>query len=148
MLQFEGDRDFSLPPEELFVKLTDARFLASCLPDVENISQDDPHQATFTVRPNLAFVRGTLAVTLQVAEKTPPISARMVVKSKGVGASSTVVAALSFAAMDAGTRMHWIAEIQELGGLLKLVPNGLICGAAQKVMDDAWKSVEAKLRIS
>ena len=42
--------------------------------------------------------------------------------------------------------MHWIAEVKELGGLLKMVPQGLIRGAAQKVLDDAWTAVEAKLR--
>ena len=39
MLRFEGDRDFPHPPAELFAKLTDARFLASCIPDVEKVSE-------------------------------------------------------------------------------------------------------------
>ena len=146
MLRFEGDRDFPQPPEVVFAKVTDARFLAACVPDVEGVSQEDPDRATFKVRPNLAFVRGTLDVTLQVVEKAPPSAARMVLTSKGVGSSSTVEAALGLAPQDAGTRMHWIAEIKELGGLLKLVPQGLIRGAAQKVVEDAWKAVEAKLR--
>jgi carbon monoxide dehydrogenase subunit G len=146
MLRFEGDRDFPQPPEELFVKLTDARFLASCIPDVEKVSEATPDRATFTVRPGLAFARGTLEVTLQVVDKTPPTSARMATRSKGIGSSSMVEAALALAPSEAGTRMHWIAEVKELGGLLKMVPHGLIRGAAQKVLDDAWKAVEAKLR--
>ena len=85
-------------------------------------------------------------VTLQVVDKAPPTSARLVMTSKGVGSSSTVEATLALAPRESGTRMHWIAEVKELGGLLKMVPQGLIRGAAQKVLDDAWKSVEAKLR--
>lgn len=85
-------------------------------------------------------------MTLQVTEKTPPTSARMSLVSKGIGSSSTVEATLALAPQDAGTRMHWIAEVKELGGLLKMVPQGLIRGAAQKVLDNAWTAVEAKLR--
>ncbi len=146
MLRFEGDRDFPQPPAELFAKLTDARFLVTCIPDVEGVAHQERDRAVFSVRPGLAFARGTLEVTLQVIEKTPPTSARMSLVSKGIGSSSTVEAALTLAPHDAGTRMHWIAEVKELGGLLKMVPQGLIRGAAQKVLDDAWKAVEAKLR--
>ncbi len=146
MLRFEGDRDFPQPPAELFAKLTDARFLVMCIPDVEGVAEQGPDRAVFSVRPGLAFVRGTLEVTLQVTEKTPPTSARMSLVSKGIGSSSTVEATLALAPQDAGTRMHWIAEVKELGGLLKMVPQGLIRGAAQKVLDNAWTAVEAKLR--
>ncbi len=169
MLRFEGARDFPLAPEALFPKLTDARFLAACVPDGENLSSDVPDAATFKVRPSLAFMRGRLDVTLQVAEKAPPTSARLIMTSKGVGSSSTVEASLALAphpnpppqggrekneptpspaggGQGVGTRLHWIAVIKELGGLLKMVPHGLIRGAAQKVLDAAWSAVEARLR--
>ena len=146
MTRFEGDRDFPQPPADLFAKLTDARFLATCLPDVEKVSAQEADQAVLTLRPGLAFARGTLEVTLQVVEKTPPTAARMLLTSKGVGSSSKVEASLALAPHDAGTRVHWVAEVKELGGLLKMVPQGLIRGAAEKVLNDAWAAVEAKLR--
>jgi carbon monoxide dehydrogenase subunit G len=158
MLRFEGDHDFPQPPADLFAKLSDARFLVSCIPDVEKISEQESDRAVFTVRPGLAFARGTLEVTLRIVDKAPPASARMVMTSKGVGSSSTVEAALGLAPHPnppppaggghggGGTRMHWIAEVKDLGGLLKMVPQGLIRGAAQKVLNDAWTAVEAQLR--
>jgi carbon monoxide dehydrogenase subunit G len=146
MLRFEGDRDFTQPPTDLFAKLTDARFLVTCLPDVEGVSEQEADRAVLMLRPGLAFARGTLEVTLQVVEKTPPTAARMLLTSKGIGSSSTVEASLVLAPRDAGTRVHWIAEVKELGGLLKMVPRGLIRGAAEKVLNDAWAAVEAKLR--
>ena len=145
MLRFEGDRDFPMLPADLFTRLTDADFLAACVPDVDKVSERGPNRAVFTVRPNLAFTRGTLEVTLQVVERTPPASARMSLVSKGVGSGSTVEAALTLAPHDAGTRMHWVAEVKELRGLLKMVPQGLIRGAAQKVLDNAWEAVGVKL---
>ena len=145
MLRFEGDRDFPQPPEELFARLTDARFLVTCIPDVQGVAEQGPDRAVFTVRPGLSFARGTLDVTLQVLEKTPPASARLSLVSKGVGSSSTVEATMTLAPAAAGTRMHWVAEVKELGGLLKMVPQGLIRGAGQKVVDNAWAAVELKL---
>ncbi|HBI43925.1 MAG TPA: hypothetical protein DDY78_13900 [Planctomycetales bacterium] len=146
MTRFEGDRDFTQPPTDLFAKLIDARFLVTCLPDVESVSEQEADRAVLTLRPGLAFARGTLEVTLQVVEKTPPTAARMLLTSKGIGSSSAVEASLALAPHNDGTRVHWVAEVKELGGLLKMVPQGLIRGAAEKVLNNAWAAVEAKLR--
>ena len=37
------------------------------------------------------------------------------------------------------------AEVTALGGLLKMVPPGLVRGAAEKVVNDAWNRVTEKL---
>jgi carbon monoxide dehydrogenase subunit G len=74
-----------------------------------------------------------------------PTTARLSLLSKAIGASSDVEAVLTFAPAGAGTRVHWTADVKSLSGLLKLVPSGLIRGAAQSVIDDVWKQVDAKL---
>ena len=146
MLLFEGDRDFAQAPDAVFVKLTDARFLVTCIPDVETLTRVEADQASLVLRPGLSFVRGNLEVELRLSELTAPTSARVVLVSKGIGSSSTVDATLRFAAgLDHGTRVHWSAEVKELGGLLKMVPSGLIRGAAQKVINDVWSIIERNL---
>jgi carbon monoxide dehydrogenase subunit G len=148
MVRLEGDRDFPQAPADLWGKLTDARFLVQCIPDVQSVTQLEADRAALVLRPGFAFVRGTLEVTLQVADAVAPSSARVLMHSKGIGSSADVEATLSLAAQPGGapgTRVHWAAEVKSLGGLLKLVPSGLIRGAAQKVIEDVWKSVEAKL---
>jgi carbon monoxide dehydrogenase subunit G len=146
MLRFEGERVFGLAPAELFAKLTDARFLVRCIPDVETVKQADADRAELVLRPGFSFVRGTLEVALEVVDRVAPTSARVLLHSKGIGSSSEVEATLNLAPQDAGTRVAWVAEVKSLGGLLKLVPGGLIRGAAQKVVADAWDAVEAKLK--
>ena len=148
MLRFEADRDFTQPPGDVWAKLTDARFLVSCLPDVEAVRELQPDRAALTLRPGFAFVRGSLDVVLQIVDLVAPRSARVVLQSKGIGSSADVEATLALAAQEGGapgTRVHWTAEVKALGGLLKLVPSGLIRGAAQKVIGDVWNAVEAKL---
>lgn len=141
MIQFEGARDFTLPPQVVWAKLSDARTLADCVPGIESVARAEPEEVVCTIRPGLAFVRGTLAVTVRVVEAVPDTSLRYAVLSKGIGSSSEVEAALAFAPHDSGTRVHWTATVKHLGGLLKAVPQGLIRGAAEKVIADAWARV-------
>jgi carbon monoxide dehydrogenase subunit G len=146
MLRFDGQKDFPhLPPEKLWEKLSDARFLVQCVPDVHQIARQEQQEAAFTLRPGFAFIRGTLEVNMRVIEATSPTSVKLALTSKGIGTSSEVEAVLTLSAVDSGSRVNWTTEVKHLGGLLKAVPRGLIQGAAQKVVNDAWNAVEAKL---
>jgi carbon monoxide dehydrogenase subunit G len=145
MTRFEGDRDFPHAADALFARLSDARFLVQCIPDVESVTSQEADRASLILRPGFSFVRGTLEVTLQVVDVVPPVSARVLLHSKGIGSSSDVEATLTLTAHEGGTRVHWTAEVKSLGGLLKMVPAGLVQGAAQKVINDAWDRVTAKL---
>jgi carbon monoxide dehydrogenase subunit G len=145
MLHFEGDRDFSLSPDELWSKLADIHFLAGCVPDAESVSFPDAETAQVVLRPGLSFVRGTLDLTMKFTEQIETSSARLLLSTKGIGTTSTVEAAFALSASDAGTRLHWSADVTQLGGLLKAVPQGLLKAAAQKVILDAWSALEARL---
>lgn len=145
MLHFEGERTFGSPVEALFAKLRDAAFLAESIPEaaVEGVATRD--RAACTVHPGFAFVRGSLEVTLEVVEAQEPTLVRVRVSSKGVGSHSVVESALQLSADGAGSKVHWSADVQTLGGLLKMVPTGLIRGAALKVIDDVWTGIAARL---
>jgi len=146
MLRFDGQKDFPRhPPAVLWDKLSDARFLVQCVPDVHEVSKQERPEAEFTLRPGFAFIRGTLHVSLKVVEAVSPSTVRLVLQSKGIGSSSEVEATMTLSALDGGARVAWTAEVKQLGGLLKAVPHGLIRGAAQKVVTDAWNAVEARL---
>ena len=146
MLRFEGEKEFPRQtPEEVWAKLSDARFLVPCIPDVHEVREQSADKAVCILRPGFAFVRGTLEVTLRVTEAVSPSSIRLTLLSKGIGTSSEVEATLSLSPQGTGTRTVWVAEVKSLGGLLKAVPQGLIRGAAQKVLNEAWTTIENRL---
>jgi carbon monoxide dehydrogenase subunit G len=145
MLHFEGDKEFSKPPAEVWARLSDARLLVQCIPGAEPVGQAEPTTAACKLHPKLAFVRGTLEVTLRVVEAVEPTTVRLSLLSKAVGASSEVAVVLALAGAGDGTRVHWTADVVSLGGLLKLVPSGLIRGAAQSVINDVWAQVDVKM---
>jgi carbon monoxide dehydrogenase subunit G len=145
MINFDGQKDFPRHTlAALFDKLSDTSFLVQCVPDVHEIKEQAREQAKFVLRPGFAFIRGSLDVTMRVMEAASPV-VRLVLTSKGIGTSSEVEAALTVSALEAGTRVNWTAEVKSLGGLLKAVPRGLIRGAAQKVINDVWNAIEARL---
>ena len=144
-LHFEGDKDLRKTPAELWPKLTDAGFLVQCVPGVESVSQSEATKATCVLRPGFAFVRGTLDLTVEVLDTVPDTSARMLLTTKGIGSSSVVEASFNLTPEGPATKMHWTAEIKNLGGLLKAVPQGLIKAAAQKVIADALSAIDTKL---
>src|SRR5215510_13412596 len=64
-MRFEGERRFSLPPEQLWPKLRDAAFLVHCIPDATVQGQPERDRAQCSVRPGFSFVRGNMEVTIQ-----------------------------------------------------------------------------------
>jgi carbon monoxide dehydrogenase subunit G len=145
MVHFDGDKEFGQSPGGLWSKLSDPRFLVQCLPDVESVSRAEADAAEFKLRPGLSFVRGTLEVTLRREDAVREKSVRFTAVGKGIGSTSEVETVLSFEPKEEGTRVHWTADITELGGLLKAVPQGLIKASAQKVIADIWAAVEKKI---
>lgn len=146
MVRFEGERDFPQPPAELWTKLSDARFLVQCIPDVESVTEAEEDHARMVLRPGFSFVRGTLEAILHVIDADAPKSARYTIANKGIGSSADVEATVALAPQGTGTRVQWTAEVTALGGLLKMVPSGLVRGAAEKVVNDAWSAVEKALQ--
>lgn len=145
MIHFEGDKTFPLPVAEVAAKLSDAGFLANCLPDAQ-VSEATPDKAAWKLRPKLAFLTGSLNVEMTTTAREAGKSVAFKVYAKAMGASSTVVTNLTFAeAPGGGTAVHWTGDLTEVTGLLKMVPKGLLQGSAQKVIDDVWAAVTARL---
>ncbi|MBI2807215.1 MAG: SRPBCC family protein [Planctomycetes bacterium] len=145
MQPFEGERIFALPPNQLWPKLRDAAFLAACVPDGTPHEGATRDRAVVTVHPGFSFMRGSLDVTIEVLGGEEPTTLSYTQKSKGIGSSSEVETALTLTPHEHGTKITWRSEVKNLGGLLKMAPNGLIRGAANRVIEDGWAGVAAKL---
>jgi carbon monoxide dehydrogenase subunit G len=145
MQPFEGERIFALPPEQLWPKLRDAAFLVTCIPEGSPHEGATRDHAVCTVHPGFSFARGSLDITIDTLGGTEPTTLKYSQKSKGIGTSSEVETSLTLTPHEKGTTVVWRAEVKSLGGLLKMVPSGLIRGAANKVIEDVWTGVAQKL---
>lgn len=144
MIHFEGTESFPHPPAVVQAQLGDAGWVARCVPDAE-VTHAEADRSAWRVKPKLAFVAGTLDTEATITSRSDN-AVRYRITGKGVGASSTVDAALTFRPTDdGGTAIDWTGDITELSGLLKMVPKGLIQSAASKVIADVWTAVRGKL---
>jgi carbon monoxide dehydrogenase subunit G len=146
MLHFEGDKDLPQAPAILWPKLSDLHFLAQCIPDAESVTHPESDVAKCLLHPGFSFARGTLELTMRLVDLVANTSARLLLDTKGIGTSSKVESAFNLTADGTGSKLHWTADVKELGGLLKAVPQGLLRAAAQKVIADAWAAFEEKLK--
>lgn len=144
MIHFEGDKHFPRPVAEVAAKLSDAAFLVGALPDA-SVSEATPDRAAWKLKPKLSFLTGSLDSVLAVTDRRAGESVNYRITAKAIGASSTVTARLAFAEADGGTAVHWVGDLVEVTGLLKMVPKGLLQGTAETVIADVWAAVGAKL---
>lgn len=145
MIHFEGVRSFPLPVAEVAARLSDAGFLAHCVPDAQ-VSEATPDKAVGKIKPKLSFLTGGLTLLADVTAREPGKSVAFQIVTKAIGASSTVATKLEFKeAEGGGTDVHWSGDLVALTGLLKMVPSGLIEGSAKTVIDDVWAALTARI---
>ena len=126
-----------------FARLSDASFLVACLPDVESVVAT-ADVATCNKRSSLAFLSGTLHVTLTVVERKPERSATFQMRAEGSGASSTTNTTLAFRGIDDVTEIAWTADTVAVTGLLKIVPRTVLQAATQKVIAEVWLAIQTR----
>ncbi len=126
-----------------FGRLSDASFLVACLPDAESVVAT-ADAATWNQRPKLAFLSGTLRVTLKVVERKPELSVAFQMLAEASGASSTTHTTLAFRGIDDATEIAWTADTVAVTGLLKIVPRTVLQAATQKVIAEVWLAIQTR----
>ncbi len=145
MIHFEGNQAIPLPLAEVAAKLSDAGFLANCVPDAQ-ISEATADHSVGKIKPKLSFLTGSLTLDATVTAREPGKSVAYKIDTKTIGASSTVETKLEFQdGENGGTLVHWAGDLVAVTGLLKMVPKGLLEGTAKKVIEDVWAAVAARL---
>jgi len=145
MLHLEGEKLLKQPYGEVWRKLVDLQFLVRCIPDVAEVKSIEDPTANVVLRPGFSFIRGELQLSLTRQDAAEPERAAFLARTKGIGSTADVLAAMTLSNQDGGTLMRWTADVQQLGGLLKAVPRGLIQAAASKVITDLLAGIEREL---
>ncbi len=143
--EFGGEESFASPPEHVYALLTDLDAMAGTIPDLVSSEKVDGRTLKCVVRPGFSFLRGTLKLTIQLAECLPSQQAAMNVEAQGIGVGMRVASELSIVPEDAGSRLLWRARVVERKGLLAAVSPSLIRGAADQVIRHTWSAVRKRL---
>jgi carbon monoxide dehydrogenase subunit G len=144
-LEFGGEEIFSAPPERLFSVVTDLAALATMIPDLVSSERPDPQTLKCVIKPKFSFLRATMRLTITLSDVDPPRSATMHIAAEGIGVSMQVASSLMIEPEGGGSRMKWSARVERMGGLMASVPGGLVKGAADQVIRQAWQQVRERL---
>lgn len=146
MLEYSGTEAIEAPADHVYGKLIDLDFVRAGIPDLVSAEKVSDSELHCQVKPGVSFLRGTLDVVFQLAERDKP-SAMMSVKGKGIGASLEIETTMHVRPTGDGStcEVEWTSRVVQLGGLLKAVSKGLIEGLAVKVSRQTWDDLKKRL---
>lgn len=143
--EFGGEERFAAAPERLFAVVTDLETLSENIPNLVSAERTDERTLKCVVRPGFSFLRGTLKLTISLADLEPPTAAAMTIAAQGIGSAMQIVSRLQIAPDGAGSLLRWQAKIERASGLLSSIPGGLLRAAADQTIRHAWQQVREKL---
>jgi carbon monoxide dehydrogenase subunit G len=145
MMRLDGQQSYSIPVDVLWCKLTDLEFVVAAIPDVVRVNSMSPSTAELVLRPKLAFIQADLELAIEQIPGEENRTAEWMLKTKAIGSHSKVRTKIELEPGPRGSVMHWSATVEDLGGLLKMVPSGLIEAAARRVITDVLTRIEEKM---
>src|SRR6185437_14433388 len=77
--EFGGEERFAAAPERLFAVVTDLETLSENIPNLVSAERTDERTLKCVVRPGFSFLRGTLKLTISLADLEPPTAAAMTI---------------------------------------------------------------------
>ena len=90
-LTFGGQESFRAAPEQVFTLLTDLEQMQRTIPDLTSAERIDEYTLKCVVRPGFSFLRGTMNLTISLAELVRAERATMQIAARGIGAQLEIV---------------------------------------------------------
>jgi carbon monoxide dehydrogenase subunit G len=143
--QFSGEEQFTVEPARLYAVMTDLDVIAAMIPDLVSHQRVNPQTLECVVRPGFSFLRGTMKLSIGLADLMPPEKATMNVAAAGIGIGMQVRSHLEISSTSTGSLLKWQAEIHHLKGLIATVSPGLVRAAADQVVRQAWQLVHQRV---
>jgi len=118
-MKFSGELIVKAPREEVFDRLKDAKFFASCVEGVRDLKEVDPTHYTALFETKLAYIKFKFEVAVEMtrAERPNAIEAKIDGKPHGIVGRLAAVATSSFAEKDGGTAIQYAIEASLTGRL-------------------------------
>ena len=118
-MKFTGDIAIVAPREAVFAKVRDARFFASCVEGVQNLSEIDPDHYTAVLETKIAYLKFKFDVAVEVLRVDPPneIEARIEGTPSGIVGRLSARSLTRLAEENGGTRVSYEIEAALTGKL-------------------------------
>lgn len=144
-MKLSGNYTLPAAPAEVWELFNDPRRLAACLPGCETLEAIGPDKYKVGIKFVLAAFSGSYTGNVELLEKQPPESMRMVVEGKGAPGFMKGDGRLTLQAAGPATEVHYQGEAH-VGGLIAAVGQRMIEAAARKIVQQFFERAARQLQ--
>ena len=131
-MRFNGSFTLEASDREVYECITDARRMASVIPDVQSFESVDEDNYRLTVKAGLSFIKGKFNLKIRTAEKIPNSHAEISGSGTGSGSSASFHGVCDIRSLsNSSCQLDWNVEVQ-IGGLAASVGSRLVQSASEK----------------
>ncbi|HEY6995968.1 MAG TPA: SRPBCC domain-containing protein [Xanthobacteraceae bacterium] len=118
-MQFSGEISVAAPRDAVYAKVRDARFFASCVEGVQNLSEIDPDHYTAVLDTKVAYLKFKFNVAVEVVRADPPreIEAKIEGTPLGLVGRLTARSLTRLAEENGGTKVSYEVDAALTGKL-------------------------------
>lgn len=135
-MQLEGQFTVTADRERVYAFLTDPHQVSRHMPDIQEVTVDDPDHFTVKARVGVAHIKGTMVMKLAITDRQPPVSTTVTGKGSGMASVVDMVTSFVLAPLDGGgTEVRWRGDVTVSGKLAAFGAQGLLERMAGKNVD-------------
>ena len=138
-LHLDGSNTIAAPREKVFSMLTDPHFLATTIPDAEDVNVVDADTIEARLKLRVAIVSSTMKTRMTIAAREPPSKATLLAEGSGSGSILKVTSVFTLEGGDP-TRMAWSAEA-DITGVMAGLGSTLLKGFATKKVAEIFEGI-------
>lgn len=137
-VEFAGTQTVTAPVTQVWERLLDADFVASCAPGVDKVERiDDTHYKVIAML-GVGSIQLRFAINLELADLVPPTSARMIVRGNAPGSALSAESAVVLTADGPRTTsLAWTVGA-DVRGTVASTGARVLKGAAKKLTEKFW----------
>jgi uncharacterized protein len=144
-MRVEGVISVAAPRAAVFSRLSDARFFASCIDGVQELTEIDPTHYSALFATKIAYLRFKFKVTVAMTKKLPPDAIEATVEGVplGVVGRLTATAATQISERDGQTDIHYAIDAT-LTGKLGSIGQPVLKAKAKKMEEQFAERLKAE----
>lgn len=143
MIEFDGEFELEMPPEELWPYFTDPDVIAECAPGMKELKMNSPSDLEAVMSVKVGSVSPTFDVDVTVVEATEPSTLRMsAVGNSSRNAFETAAHMDLQPTEDGGTLATWEANA-EVSGLIASLGQRALGGVTTRLVNNFFDDLQA-----
>lgn len=146
-MRIEGSSVFQAPVAKVWEVFTDPDVLARCTPGCEGLQHvgEETYETRITI--GVAAIKGTYTGKLQLAEKEPPTSYKLLLEGSGSPGFVQGSGSFRFEPKGEDTCVTYAWDVQ-VGGLVAGVGQRVLGGVGKLLIGQFFKSMERELEVT